>query len=391
MKKSKSGKTALVLWGATDLGPPHFSGDLLWRTGFKAPDPFVLVEIFEDEKSYLLVSPLELERAAKEVNKGIETVNAHIYQTKNRGHLENFLKKHDVKKVVVPDTFPCNLHAKLTKSFKVMVADSPFYPKRAIKTDWEVTEIEKAQRAVEFAVRKAMDFLKTCYIFGGQVFRDLDFGHDHPVTSELVRKVIDGELFSQGYLGIDTIVACGAQAADPHCAGSGSLFAHQPIVIDVFPLSLKTHYYADMTRTAFKGAPSKEFKRMYEAVLWAQTFAIRDVKAGVDGCEIYNATLEYFKVHAYPTDFAKRPMEGFFHGVGHGVGIDIHEPPWINSSKCILEEGHIVTVEPGLYYQTARDHIPVGGIRIEDMVLVTKDGCRNLTNFPKDLESMIIP
>ena len=118
---------------------------------------------------------------------------------------------------------------------------------------------------------------------------------------------------------------------------------------------------------------------------------IRRIRAGVDGQEIYNWTLKNFDRYGFPTDFTKRPMEGFIHGVGHGVGIDIHEPPWINSSKCILEEGHVVTVEPGLYYQSARDHIPAGGIRIEDMVLVTKDGCRNLTQFPKNLESMIIP
>ena len=84
-------------------------------------------------------------------------------------------------------------------------------------------------------------------------------------------------------------------------------------------------------------------------------------------------------------------MEGFFHCVGHGVGIDIHESPIIGRVKWILEEGNIVTVEPGLYYQRARGHIPVGGIRIEDMVFITKNGCLNLTKFPKDIKNMIIP
>lgn len=386
--KKKSSKTALVLWGATDLGPPHFSGDILWRTGFKAPDPVVLVEILEDEKEYLLVSPLELERAAKEAREGVEAVNAYDYKSKTRGYLENFLKKQGVTDVIVPDSFPCGLKDRLAKYFKVVVAEPPFYPKRAIKTDWEVAEIEMAQRAVEYAVQEAMDFLSSCTIDGGMLWAHKPLRN---ATSDELRRIIDSALYNQDCLGVETIVACGIQAADPHCAGSGLLFAHQPIVMDVFPLSLKTHYYADMTRTVFKGEPSQALKNMYDTVRFAQEAGVMQVRAGVDGKEIYDWTLDYFNVHGYPTDFKKRPMEGFFHGVGHGVGIDIHEPPRIGSVNDILQEGNVVTVEPGLYYQNARNHIPVGGIRIEDMVLVTKDGCRNLTKFPKDLESMIIP
>ena len=386
MKKSKSGKTALVLWGATDLGPPHFSADILWRTGFKAPDPFVLVET--DGRVYLLVSPLELERAAKEAKYGVEVVNYYDYISKSRGYLINFLKKHDVGKVVVPDTFPCELCNALLKSFKVAYAKPPFYPGRAIKTDWEIAEIEKAQIAVEKAVEKAIDFLRVCKISGDKIV--YVYQVERIVTSERLRNIINDELYRQEYLGIDTIVSCDVQTADPHCAGSGHLQAHQPIVIDVFPLSMKTHYYADMTRTVFKGQPSSELIKMYYHVRFAQEAGIKMVKVGVDGKNIYDWTLQYFESQKYPTDFKKRPMEGFFHSVGHGVGIDLHELPSIASSHDILQEGNVVTVEPGLYYSQARDHIPVGGIRIEDMVLVTKNGCRNLTKFPKDLESVVI-
>ncbi|MDO8555127.1 MAG: Xaa-Pro peptidase family protein [bacterium] len=392
MKKSKSGKEALVFWGATDLGPPHFSGDILWRTGFKAPDPFLLVEI--EDKVYLLLSSLELERAAKECKAGIEVINAADYKTESGGYLENFLKKHGVKTVVVPGTFPCEQYEALKKSFKVIFVPAPFYPARAIKTDWEVAEIEKAQRAVEKAVSNAVKFLGACGIVGESIVFDegteLD-GHGRIfVTSEILRKVIDDALYAKGYLGIDTIVSCGAQAADPHCAGSGPLQAHQPIVMDVFPLSMKTHYYADMTRTVFKGRPSDELIEMYYEVMFTQDNAIHWIKAGVDGHDIYERACVRFEAAMFPTELKKRPLEGFIHGVGHGVGIDIHEPPSIGGKKDILQVGNVVTVEPGLYYSRARDHIPVGGIRIEDMVLVTKDGCRNLTQFPKDLESMII-
>lgn len=400
MSKSKSGKTALALWGATDIGPPHFSADILWRTGFKAPDPFFLVDILDENdlidfgKSYVLVNPLELERAAKEINRKIEVVNAYDYKNKTRGYLENFLKLHGVKKVIVPDVFPYKLGSQLIKSFEVAAADPPFYPRRAIKADWEIAEIEKAQRAVENAVGKAMNFLARCDIVDENI---VDYGQPDIyinckfVTSKWLRKIIDGALYEQGYLGIDTVVSCGIEASNPHCVGSGPLLARKPIVIDVFPLSLETHYYADMTRTVFKGAPSYELRRMYQHVLNAQEEGMRQIMHGVDAKKIYDWTLWYFDREHYPTNTKNRPMEGFIHGVGHGVGIDIHEAPWISSSQCILQEGNVVTVEPGLYYQEARNHIPQGGIRIEDMVLVTKTGCRNLTQFPKDLESMIIP
>lgn len=388
----------MVLWGATDFGQPHFSADILWRTGFKAPDPFFLVDIHDEGdivdfgKSYLLIGPLELERAAKETEKDIEIVNAYDYKTKSRGCLENFLKKHSVKKIIVPDTFPCGMKDNLAKSFKVAKEETPFYSKRAVKTDWEIKEIEKAQRAVEVAVKKGIDYLRSCRIIDKKIIYVSEFGDKGGVaTSKSLRKIIDGELYRQGYLGIHSIVACGKQAADPHCEGKGPLYAHQPIVMDIFPCSMETNYWADMTRTVFKGGPSIEMMKMYNEVLFIQNECLKLVKEGYDGKIIYDYALRQFELDGYPTEMKKRPMEGFIHGVGHGVGIDIHESPCITSVKWILQEGNIVTVEPGLYYQKARGHIPVGGIRIEDMVLLTKTGCRNLTKFPKDLESMIIP
>lgn len=379
-------KQALVLYGATDLGPPHFSGDMLWRTGFKAPDPFFIVEV--EDRLYLFTSALEFERAVKEARADkIILLKTLAYDKENKIGIIGVLKDYGVTKVIVPHVFPYEIGKVLEKYFEVEVRRPPFYPERAKKTDSEISEIEKAQRAVEVAVRRAMKFLEGCRIEG-----DLIYSENLIVTSQLLRKVIDDELYTRGFLGVDTIVASGKEAADPHCMGFGQLYARSPIVLDVFPLSLATHYYADQTRTVFKGEPSSDFKRMYEAVLDAQLGAIEEIKAGVDGRKIYNRVAEFFTLRGYPTSNTKqRPTEGFIHGVGHGVGIDIHEPPRIDATYCILEERNVVTVEPGLYYSTPREKIPVGGIRIEDMVVVTKDGCRNLTKFPKNLDDMIIP
>lgn len=206
----------------------------------------------------------------------------------------------------------------------------------------------------------------------------------------MARKIIDDSLWKEGYLATGTIVASGAQAADPHCMGRGVLHARVPIVIDIFPVSIATHYYADMTRTVFKGEPAQEYIKMYEAVRAAQEIAINKIRPGADGKRIYSEVQEYFSAQGYQTTVDSKMAEGFIHGLGHGVGIDIHEHPRLGSRGVMLEEGHVVTVEPGLYYHQARKGIPAGGIRIEDMVRVTGKGNRNLTKAPKDLVSIII-
>lgn len=379
-------KEAIILHGATDLGPPHFSADLLWRTGFRTPDPFSLVEI--DGKTYLILSPLEVERAEKEA--GVDYVVSlfelmeKAEEKSEAGAVIYFLEDKGVTKVNLPRFFPYAFAKRLEEKFRVELVH-PVYPMRALKTEWEILEIEKAQRAVEHATGVARDFLVNCKIIGDKVFSD-----EVVVTSEIVRSLIDKDLFNQGYLGIDTVVSSGLQAADPHCLGSGPVIPYSPIVMDIFPLSLSTHYYTDQTRTFFKGEPSPELRKMYTTVLEAQELSMAMLKAGVDGKKIYEATKEYFEKQKYPTNFSRRPMEGFIHGVGHGVGIDIHEAPRIGGVSEMLDEHNVVTVEPGLYYFAPRGHIPAGGIRIEDILVVEKRGARNLTRVPKDLNWAIL-
>lgn len=413
-------KEAKLLWGATDIGPPHFSGDILWRSRFKAPDPFWLVEA--DTEAYILMSPLEVGRAEKE-STGVCVVHfwEYLERATPKSEIEGvklFLKDRGVRGITIPFDFPHGFAAALMDAFEVTIEKGIFFPERAKKSLWEIKEIEKAQRAVEQAVHEAIEFLRSAAIRDNKIFQGTDI-----VTSETVRNIIDRNLFMQGYLGVDTIVACEIQAADPHCKGSGPLMPRQPIVIDVFPLSLDTHYYADQTRTVFKGEPSDDLKKMYQAVLEAQNTAIQMARAGIHGRELHNAAVKTFG-DRYPTNTKERPMEGctptpkqgrhhkiaeavateksavnskreplvwgFIHGLGHGVGIDVHEFPRLGKTDDMLEVGNVVTVEPGLYYAKSQEHIPAGGIRIEDMVLIEEAGCRNLTLFPKVLEEMIL-
>jgi len=176
-----------------------------------------------------------------------------------------------------------------------------------------------------------------------------------------------------------TIIAGGIQACDPHNEGAGPLRANEPIVMDVFPRNTTTRYFADMSRTVVKGRPTLEMKRLFDTVLAAQEEAIASVRDAADGQTIHSEVVRRFEQAGYKTGLLNGRMQGFFHGTGHGVGIDIHEMPRISKSGSRLQTGHVVTVEPGLYYPG------IGAARIEDMVLVTDDGCRNLTNFPKVL------
>lgn len=380
-------KTAKVWWGATDIGGAHFSSDILWKIGFRAPDPFFVVEI--DDEVYMLMSPLEIGRARKEAQADhimlFDSFRKHK-DAKTEAHgLINFLKTYKIREVIVPHAFPHGIALLLGGALAVHDGGHTLCPERATKSKKEIAEITAAQRAGEEALGRAVTFLRGCAIKGARVI-----DATRAVTSEMLRRIINDALWEQGYLGSGTIVACGAQAADPHCAGAGPIMPRQPIVMDIFPVSLRSHYWADMTRTVFKGEPSEDFLRMYEAVVGAQEAGIAMIRAGADGGAAHRAAAEHLLSHGFPTRIVGGRPEGFIHGLGHGVGIDIHEAPRLGALRQILETGNVITIEPGLYYQRARKGIPAGGIRIEDMAVVTKNGCDLITRFPKDIKSAVL-
>ena len=383
-------KEAVFIYGSTDLGMPEFSADLLWRAGgYKVPDQVYFFEI--EDKKILFLSSLEIERAAKEANAD-EVVHLDLYF--ERAKKENispavlFLKERGVAKVIVPEYLRFRLGVELSKHFEVAIRNSPFYERRALKNEWEISEIEKAQTAVELALGIGTDWLKKCRVREGFIF-DCE-GEGRKAYAGDLRKIIDMALFSDGFLGVDTIVSPGIEAADPHAVGLGPLKAGEPIVVDIFPRSIKTLYFSDQTRTIFKGEPEDDYKKMYNVVLFAQEEAILMLKDGVDGKLIHDFVADFLEKSGYSRNLKSRPVSGFIHGLGHGVGIDIHEPPRINSYSEILKKGNIVTIEPGLYYPVSKEGIPACGIRIEDILLIEESGAKNLTKFPKKLEDVII-
>jgi Xaa-Pro aminopeptidase len=185
----------------------------------------------------------------------------------------------------------------------------------------------------------------------------------------------------QGCLASHTIVACGEQGCDPHEVGHGPLRAHQPIILDIFPRSQNSGYWGDITRTIVRGKASEPVKALYAAVLAGQSLALRQIRAGARGDTIHQGILEEFERRGFQTGVKNGRMQGFFHGTGHGVGLEIHELPRLSPrGQAPLKPGHVVTVEPGLYYSG------VGGVRLEDLIVVSETGFKNLTLFPKFLE-----
>jgi Xaa-Pro aminopeptidase len=357
--------------------------NLYYATKFIAPDPFIYLEIKGER--ILVMSDLEMDRAKSQSS--VDRVLSYSEvegRAKTQGIAEPgtvevvhiLLREAGITQILVPANFSFGHAVKFQSlGYQLYPKRDPFYEQRVVKTAEEVRYIEAAQRATEQAVAAAHDMLRQASIKGDQLwFAGM------PLTSERVKKLINVTLMECDCVAQHTIVAAGEQACDPHNEGSGPLPAHRSIIFDVFPRSATNRYFADMSRTVVRGTPSPELKRLYQTVLDAQEEAITKVKDGADGKRIHQGICTRFEKAGYKTGLVNGRMQGYFHGTGHGVGLDIHEMPRISRTGSLLQEGHVVTVEPGLYYPG------LGAVRIEDMVLVTKDGCRNLTNFPKTFE-----
>ena len=363
------------------------SFDLFYRTRFLTPDPVIYIETPTTRS--LLLSDLEVDRGKKQATVD-EVVPTRTFEErlKANGKRANlpaiaalFLKDRHFDRVLVPFDLASGYSRALeSEGIEIVVSDGELYPQRALKNPEEIRWVRETQIGVEESLEIALELLRKAEIREGLIWVDGEY-----LTSERVKSVLKQEMLKRNLLGRHTIVAGGEQACDPHMEGTGPLPAHLPIVFDIFPSHEETRYYSDMTRTFFKGAVSPELKRNYQAVLDAQNKAIDLAGPGVDSKLLHEAVVAHFSSMGYPTGI--RPdgrMEGFFHGTGHGVGLEIHEAPRVGRSGELLAPGHIITVEPGLYYPG------VGGIRIEDMLAITETGAQNLTTFPKTLKSAII-
>jgi len=362
--------------------------NLYYATHFLAPDPFIFFATPKGgslRERVLLMSDLEIDRARKEsCADQVLSYSESEEQVKRRGVLkpglvdvlDEVLYARGLRRLLVPATFPLEYGDRLRDlGYLLLTKSEPFFEERAVKTPQEVEAIQETQRHTEEAVEAAFEMLRQSEVRGdGIYFRG------KPLSSENLKQVINVKLMERGCVAQHTIVACGDDACDPHNQGSGPLKADQPIIFDVFPRSMHSRYFADMSRTVVKGRASQAQKALYQAVSDGQEIAFGQIKDGASGREIHQQICRLFEQRGFSTGVMNGRMQGFFHGTGHGLGLDIHEPPRISKVDWILKKGEVVTVEPGLYYPGS------GAVRIEDMVLVGESGCTNLTRFPKILE-----
>ena len=369
--KNKALPKNAVLYASSEA-----DANVLYATKFFAPDPIIYLE--RGDKRMLVLNDLELGRGKKEASVDDVISLSEVSKKIGKSHPADIVKSLLMgrKKVRVPGNFPVDMADNLRKrGIDVVVKPMPFYDRRMVKTRSEIRAIEEAQRATEESVEAAFEVLRRAKVRGGKLY------YNGLVTAESLRRLIHRELLERDCIGKDTIIACGEQACDPHNRGSGPIKPNQPIVFDCFPRSSKTGYHADMSRTVLKGKASRKVRHLWDTVRDGQQLGCDLVHAGVNGADVHQSIMDFFEEQGYKTERKKKGWVGFFHGTGHGIGLDLHEPPWIGKKRNLtLPEGTVVTVEPGLYYPG------LGGVRIEDMVLVTKKGCRNLAKFPKFLE-----
>ena len=358
--------------------------DMYYATRFLAPDPFIFLQI-GDEK-HLLMSDLERDRARTQAQVD-HVLSLSEYQEKAKKNdtdeeepsqidaLHELLQEKNITSLNVPRAFAIATADDLReRGYEVEFPEGAYWPDREIKTPAEIAHIREVQQHTEAAMDAAITLIRNADIRGDALYHN-----GEPLTSETVKREIKFLLLERDCTAGHTIVAGGDQACDPHNEGSGPLHAHQSIIIDIFPRSNITGYFADLTRTVVKGEPSADLQNIYDAVLAAQNLAFDSIRADADSQAIHRALQELFENRNYETGNTDGRMQGFFHGTGHGLGLEIHEPPRIGKTPGTLRAGHIVTVEPGLYYPGR------GAVRIEDLAVVTQDGCDNLTTYPKFL------
>jgi Xaa-Pro aminopeptidase len=282
-----------------------------------------------------------------------------------------------VQAVTVPGTFPLGAAERLRRGgVKLRVGADPLFPRRAVKRADELGRIRQAQQAAVIAMREAIERIRRAEP-GRDGVLELEGA---TLTSERLRRGIHQRLLDLDCQARDTIVAGGPASADPHETGSGPLRAGEPVVLDIFPQHLDHGYWGDLTRTVVRGRAAPRLRRMYAAVKAAQAAALAAVRPGVCCATVHRAASRELDRRGFGSHIEDGRAVGFIHSTGHGVGLAIHEPPAVSLNRTRLRSGHVITVEPGLYYPD------IGGIRIEDTIVVQPGGWQYLVPCEKRFE-----
>ena len=340
------------------------------------PDPFIYAE--QNGSRYAFVGSMEVPRL-EEIDglKAVPLEELNYEELIAKGMRTNEIERELVLRAcrrlglaeaVTPRTFPLEVADYLRAGGVAVEPDGELFDgRRRAKTEAELTGIRRALDAAEAAMDAIREGLRSgetsCEELRGEALR---------VFSEC------------GMMAPDiVIVSHGAQTAVGHEPGHGPVAQSEPVVVDLFPRDPESGCYSDMTRTFCIGEPPEQLVEYHRLCLEALERARKAIKPGVRGSEVHRIVCELFEEHGYPTQLSKTPgevlEEGFFHSLGHGVGLEVHEEPGLGRTGVDLVAGDVLAVEPGLYKPG------FGGCRLEDLVLVTESGSETLTDYPYDL------
>lgn len=353
------------------------SADMLYVTDFHAPDPFIFLE--HRGKKTIVLNDLEIDRGRREA-RADEILSASDLAREFGGTAPallavGLLKRRKIRRVDVPHDFPLGFASALQRAgIKCAPVAGLFWSQREIKNKREIGDIRKALRITAAGLKRGVEVLRVSKIRRGNFLRFAG----RPLTSEVLRAEIDSTVLRAGGIPGGTIVAGGHQACDPHERGHGPLRAHELIILDVFPREARSGFFGDLTRTVVRGRATTEQRRMWETVRAAQRLAIGMIKPRVRGAAVHRAVQDFFASRGYLTEKKRGRWTGFFHGTGHGLGLDLHEEPRLGATT--FRAGQVFTVEPGLYYPG------IGGARHEDVVQVTRAGGQRLFELRIPLE-----
>ena len=352
------------------------------------PDPFLYAE--KDGTKHIAIGAMEIPRLAalglfelhptEEYGSDELVRSGRSYSEVRQEVALRAVKSLGITSAVVPENFPLWLADRLRAEGVELKVDADFFDdRRRVKSETELAGIRRAQRAAEAGMDAARDLLRRATGANGALEVD-----GEPLTVERVKAAMFAAFTANGASSDDIIVAPGPQGAVGHDMGSGAIAGGVPIVIDIWPRDNESFMYCDMTRTFVVGDVPEDVARWHALAKEALDRAISEISDGADGRAIFDGTCEIFEAAGEATQRTKedgKPLDhGFFHGLGHGVGLEVHEQPGMGlASAKPLKAGDVVTVEPGCYRQG------YGGVRLEDLVLVTKHGAENLTQYPYDL------
>lgn len=374
-------------------GIPALSATLYHEIRFSVGDPAALLTLQRssgETHRVLLIRDIELDRARSSARADAFHAPSDFApvgglsgnrETATAQAAAECLRRHGVRRVRIDRSTPSVFwHALVEAGLDVSCDLDTSVARRRAKDAQEIAWLAQCQSDTEAAVRLACELVAR-----SQARADGTLMHaQEPLTSERVRSAIDAFLLARGYHNPESIVAGGPMASDCHAHGHGVLRTGEPVIIDIFPRQRHTLYHGDCTRTVVHGIVSAEVARMHAAVVAAKRSALTALRAGVTGEQVHAATTGEMNAAGFRMGLPA-PSESWddarmTHGTGHGIGLEVHEPPLLAAQGPPLVVGDVVTVEPGLY------HPRIGGIRIEDMVVVTQDGFKNLGSLPEGLD-----